>query len=364
MLGEVTYTKDWVDQISHELKRGKKKADPELIEKVTKALHLLESLTFTNLEFIFKGGTALLLLLDEIHRFSIDIDIIIEGNKDDANIDSVLEEVVNNSSVFERFEEQTRHANEEIPKAHYKIFYTSVVDETGKYILLDILYEKKHYSQTIHKEINCKFIQYNDPAQFVHMPSVDCILGDKLTAFAPNTTGIPYGKNKELEIIKQLFDVANLFDSMNDINVVSETFKSMAQQELKYRGMDKNLTYYDVLDDIFNTSKILAARVGIEQDTFALLENGVKTIKDYIFSRNYIIEAAVNSAAKAAYLSLLLKYDIKHVERFDRRIDLLSLKITSSDFKKFKSIIKFDPEAYFYWYKCIEIIEQKSIATV
>lgn len=214
MLGEVTYTKDWVDQISHELKRGKKKADPELIEKVTKVLHLLESLTFTNLEFIFKGGTALLLLLDEIHRFSIDIDIIIEGNKDDANIDSVLEEVVNNSSVFERFEEQTRHANEEIPKAHYKIFYTSVLDETGKYILLDILYEKNHYSQTIHKEINCKFIQYNDPAQFVHMPSVDCILGDKLTAFAPNTTGIPYGKNKELEIIKQLFDVANLFDSM------------------------------------------------------------------------------------------------------------------------------------------------------
>lgn len=57
----------------------------------------------------------------------------------------------------------------------------------------------------------------------------------------------------------------------------------MAQQELKYRGMDKNLTYYDVLDDIFNTSKILAARGGIEQDTFALLENGVKTIKDYIF---------------------------------------------------------------------------------
>lgn len=34
-------------------------------------------------------------------------------------------------------------------------------------------------------------------------------------------TGIPYGKNNELEIIKQLFDFANLFDSMSDIEVVS-----------------------------------------------------------------------------------------------------------------------------------------------
>ncbi|WP_210200636.1 nucleotidyl transferase AbiEii/AbiGii toxin family protein [Alkalicoccus urumqiensis] len=345
--------------MSYELKRGKKKADPELIEKVTKALHLLESLTFTKLEFIFKGGTALLLLLDDIHRFSIDIDIIIEGNKHEASIDPALEEVINNSSVFERFEEQARNTNEEIPKAHYKVFYTSVLDGTEKYILLDILFEKNHYSEIIDKEINCTFIDYNEPAQYVQMPSIDCILGDKLTAFAPNTTGIPYGKNKELEIIKQMFDVGNLFDSMNNINVVNETFKSMAQQELNYRGMDKDHTYVDVLDDIFNTSRILSARGGIERETYELLENGVKTIKDYIFSRNFIVEAAVNSAAKAAYLSLLLKHDIKQVERFDSRLDLQALKITSPDFKKFKSIIKFDPEAYFYWYKCIEIINPK-----
>lgn len=267
MLGEVTFTKEWIDEISNEYKRGKKRADPELIEKVTKALHLLESLTLTNLEFLFKGGTALLLLLDEIHRFSIDIDIIIEGTKDSTIIESELEEVVTNSSVFKRYEEQTRNANKEIPKAHYKFYYTSILDGTEKYVLLDILYEKNLYSQTIHKEINCKFIQYNDPAQFVNMPSVDCILGDKLTAFAPNTTGIRYGQNKELEIIKQLFDVANLFDSMSDIEIVSHTFKSMAQQELKYRGMEKDFTYEDVLDDIFNTSKIIGARGGIEKLT-------------------------------------------------------------------------------------------------
>jgi len=219
-------------------------------------------------------------------------------------------------------------------------------------VLLDFLYEKNHYIKTIDKEINCKFIHYNEPAQYVNMPSVDCILGDKLTAFAPNTTGIPYGKNKELEIIKQIFDVSNLFDSMNNIEVVSQTFKSMAHQGFKYRGMDNDFNYEDVLDDIFTTAKIIGARGGIEKPIFTELETGIKTIK------NYIIETAVNSAAKAAYLSLLLKHDIKHVERFDKRIDLQTLSNSSPEFKIFKSIIKFDLKAYFYGINVLRLLKQ------
>ncbi|MBK7097825.1 MAG: hypothetical protein IPH58_05105 [Sphingobacteriales bacterium] len=45
-------------------------------------------------------------------------------------------------------------------------------------------------------------------------------MGDKLTAFAPNTTGIPYFKKDDsmsMEIIKQLYDIGNLFDAVTDI---------------------------------------------------------------------------------------------------------------------------------------------------
>ena len=360
MIEETTFTKDWIHQISNEYKKSKKRADPALIEKATKALHLLESLTLTDLEFVFKGGTALLLLLDEMHRFSIDIDIIIEKNKDEQNMDTILEHVIANSCVFQRYEEHVRKANKEIPKGHYKVYYTSALDGTENYILLDILYEKSRYIEIIEKDIKCKFVNYTTPARLVKMPSVDCILGDKLTAFAPNTTGIPYGKNKELEIIKQLFDVANLFDAMKDIKTVAHTFKSMAQQELGYRGLEKIFTYQDVLDDIFNTSKIIGERGGVEKPIFTQLQTGVKTIKDYIFSKNYIMETAVNSASKAAYLSMMLKNDKKEVERFDNKMDLNLLKISAPEFKKFKSVKKFDSEAYFYWYKCIEIIEKGS----
>ena len=53
------------------------------------------------------------------------------------------------------------------------------------------------------------------------------------------------------------------------------------------------------------------------------------------------------------------KYNLTDVERYDKKIDLKDLVITNTDFNKFKSIMKFDPEAYFYWYKSIEIISRK-----
>jgi hypothetical protein len=46
---------------------------------------------------------------------------------------------------------------------------------------------------------------------FVNVPSVASIAGDKLTAFAPTTTGILYGKGKEVEIVKQLHDINKLY---------------------------------------------------------------------------------------------------------------------------------------------------------
>lgn len=314
MIQEITFTKEWIQKISNEYNRGKKKAKPALIEKATKALHLLEQLTLTNLKFIFKGGTALLLLLDEMHRFSIDIDIIIENNKNEQDMDVVLSQVVDKSRVFNRFEENVRKDNKEISKAHYKIFYTSALDGTENYVLLDILHEKSHYAEVVEKAIDCKLIACSKPVRYVKIPSADCILGDKLTAFVPNTTGIPYGKNKELEIIKQLFDVANLFNKMKSVEIVGEMFKLMAQQELVYRELDKELTYQDVLDDIFQTARIIGERGRIEKPFFALLQTGVRTIKDYIFSKNFIVETAVNSASKAAYLSLLIKYEIEEAE--------------------------------------------------
>jgi|LSQX01.2.fsa_nt_gb predicted nucleotidyltransferase component of viral defense system len=358
MIDQSTYTRDWVNYVSNNYGHGRKRANPMLIEKATKALHLLELLTETTLNFIFKGGTSLLLLLDKMHRFSIDIDIIVEDYRSTVDMNSILDYIVHNSNVFLRYEVQERVNTKNIPKAHYKLFYNSVVNDTEGYVLLDILFEKNSYLEIIEKDINCNLIKYKSPARVVRMPSIDCILGDKLTAYAPNTTGILYNQNKELEIIKQLFDVANLFDQMSNLRTVRSTFISIAEQELEYREIRDSLSYKDVLDDVFDTSRTLASRGIVNKDNFKLLESGVQALKSFVFSSNYIIESAINSAGKAAYLSLLLKNYIDEVERYNPKMNLKDLTMPNQP-KVFKNIIKYNPEAYYYWYKSFEILENR-----
>ena len=57
-----------------------------------------------------------------MHRFSIDIDIIIEKQKHEVGMDDILTEIVDKSVIFIRFEENVRSGNNEVPKAHYKVF--------------------------------------------------------------------------------------------------------------------------------------------------------------------------------------------------------------------------------------------------
>ena len=73
MIKKECMTAEWIKSISV---RNKYK-DLNLIEKVIRAMYLLEMLKLSGYPFCFKGGSALMLILGEsAHRLSIDIDII------------------------------------------------------------------------------------------------------------------------------------------------------------------------------------------------------------------------------------------------------------------------------------------------
>lgn len=355
MIDASTFTKEWIDSRSDYFKKGKAKGNSELIEKVISALYLLEYLVGQDINLIFKGGTSLVLLLEKVHRFSIDIDIILQN---DDGLEASFEKVIQDNFIFTRYEKIVRKNKSGIPKAHYKFFFSSITDETEKYILLDILYEENPYVKTIYKPITSPFLMSNGDDLSVEIPSVDCILGDKLTAFAPNTTGIPYGVDKELEIIKQLFDVSNLFDEITDINIVRQTFNRISENELEYRKMNA-LTTADVLQDIYETSLIIAARGGYRNEEFKQLELGARRIKSHIFSRNFIMEDALLCASKAAYCAMILSREKDDIEKYDESIDLSKDKIGLEGFNKyFKSIKKITPEGFYYWKKAIELLAE------
>ncbi len=58
---------EWINKVSAE----NRKADKILVEKLIRALLLLEGIAKNKLDFVFKGGTALMLLTDFLKDFPL-----------------------------------------------------------------------------------------------------------------------------------------------------------------------------------------------------------------------------------------------------------------------------------------------------
>ena len=176
-----------------------------------------------------------------------------------------------------------------------------------------------------------------------------------MTAFAPKTIGIPYNVEKEVEIIKQLYDVGNLFDIIETIEIVSSVFDSFARTELEYRGK-KDLKPKDVLEDIIQTAMTISTRGKSGDGDFTELQKGIKNIKSYIFSESFHLEAAMVPASKAAYLSALLQTQTKEFYKFKDPEEIADWNIEQPFETRLNKLKKSNPEAFFYWYKTYELL--------
>jgi hypothetical protein len=345
MISTQSRTKEWIMGV-REVSPGK---DPILIETMIMALTLVENLKKAGLDFIFKGGTSLLLLLESPLRFSIDIDIVLP---DTTNLDDCFMDVLR-QGIFTRIEESKRSG--QLPKQHFKFFFQSVIQEKESHILLDILIEKNPYPMLYPIDIQSSLITLDGQATKVVCPSKECLLGDKLTAYAPHTTGIPYGKGKELEMAKQLFDVAALFDVSDDIRMVRTTFQKIAPQELAYRGI-KDLTSTDVLWDAFHTSVLIGTRGTASDEEYAELVDGFRKMAGFVYSGFFSLDSAILCASKAAYLSALIFGEVKTIDRFEKNLDISVWTITNQDFNKLNKLKKTSPEAFYYFFRALTLL--------
>ncbi len=346
---------DWISQVS----KQNRKADKILVEKVIRALLLLEGLVVHEISFVFKGGTALMLHLNSSKRLSIDIDIILPEEVEGFEV--ILKKVVAEQG-FTKLELQHRSTNTKIKKEHYKFFYTPIHKSNKKeeYVLLDILFEEVGYANVIEIPIQSSFVPIEGDPITVKVPCLEDMLGDKLTAFAPNTTGIPYFKKKDsmsMEIIKQLYDIGNLFDVANDLEIIKSTFLTFAETELIYRDID-GLTANDVLEDIYQTSLNIVTRGTDGKGDFEQLQLGIRRITGFIFSESFHLEKAIILASKAAYISILIREDADVIEKFDNPKLLKDWQIGKPLNNKLNKLKKSNPEAFFYWFKIYELIKQ------
>lgn len=307
------------------------------------AFGLLEALVRVGMPFIFKGGSSLLLLLDHPQRLSTDIDIIVEPDVD-------VHEFIAKASIifpFKRYTEQVRTGRNNIVKRHFKFYYDSPLLNREFHIILDILYEKNNYSSLVRRKIQNEFlIVDNDQEYCTIIPTANCILGDKMTAFAPHTTGIPINAQKDLEIMKHFFDIATLIEIMDDFSEVKATFNSIVMQEIGYRGL--NLTGKDVLKDTIRAAICIIGNGMFDPAEFPIFMQGTKAVSNHIFSEKYSGEKAALQACKIICFSACVLTDQNEMIKINRYEEYLNIKLSSKQYAKLSYIRKLNLESYAY----------------
>ena len=332
-----------------DLQRNSKR-DPVLLERTVYAFGLLEALARVGMPFVFKGGTCLMLLMETPRRLSTDIDIIVEPGTD-------LDDYLDRASLifpFQMVEEQKRVGKNNIEKRHFKFIYDSPVNHKQFYILLDVLLEENHYAEMVKKEIKNDLLLTEKEYLQVSIPSADSILADKLTAFAPHTTGIELDKGKDMEVMKQLYDVCSLIEIFTDCDIVKRTYEPIAWAEIAYRGIDAKPA--DCLWDTFKSALCIASRGKVGTEEYSKYVNGIRDLRGHIYAENYSPEIAAGRAPIVMYMVMCLLTDTEFEKVEDFR-EYASKKLTHEELLPLRYLRKANPEAYAYVVKADEIMK-------
>ena len=346
MIDKRTYTDDNIRRIV-----AKYKVDYQLAQRAIFALGLVEALAKTGLQFTFKGGSSQMLLFPSPKRLSTDVDILVEP---DCDIDKAIEKA---SAVFPfvSCEESIRKTSKSISKKHYRFKYQSPQNGRFVHVLLDVLFAKNNYPKEIEAPLKNDFlIEDEQSALKIRIPCPECLLGDKLTAFAPHTIGISFfsdgfNSDKRLEVIKQFFDIGTLYDLCEEFPFVRETYIATAKDEIAYRGNTSSID--ECLSDSFQASLCILTWGKLYSEDYINYVEGFKRIAGHIVGAKLNPNSAYLYAAKIMLLCACIKQSVNPFGMVIEKQPLFSQRPYSTVNK----VAKIAPEAFDIAAKAIRI---------
>ncbi len=282
------------------IEANRQDAPAALAEQAVHCLELVAQLSKSKLEFTFKGGNSLLIILDKPRRFSIDVDIATGISRE--TVDACVESLPEAFGVFKRIEKRQHKTKPWLPMTSYELFYPSFYNETGEtFIMLDVMLKKSPYD-LMKRKISCGNIY--DSTISVMLPKVSSIISDKLLTLGPHTLGIPFGKGKEAQRLKHVHDISLLLEKGP---ILSEMRKSLAgcfAQELELQ--ERKITLEMVLED---TLKFLSLPIGYinepapDPSDIALREivAGRLPFADHLFVKDYSWQRLKKDMARCAF---------------------------------------------------------------
>ena len=344
------FNADWIKTKKEELS-----GDPVLIEKTIHAFALLGYLVQTETDFVFKGGTSLLLHAPQIKRLSIDIDIIFGGDIEEFN--EKLSQIPGNLP-FTKFEEDDRGDRGLPNRKHFKFFYKSSILNKEDSVLLDIVLENpSHIPFVLSKPIKSFFFETNMELS-VKVPTIEGLLGDKLTAFAPHTIGVPFitkkGKSMTMQVAKQLFDIGELFNIATNFKNIETAFKETFKKENGYHSNE--YTEKQVLQDTIDISlalcQIRLKGFSSSEDTNNI-EDGIRRLGSHLVNEKFSTDVEAKITASKVFLianSIKIGKNISFdkIRYSSEKIEQIKDVVLPSSYSKLNRLKPILQEAFYY----------------
>lgn len=291
------------------------------LEKAIFCLEYLGQLQEEGLDFIFKGGSAVQILLgNSWTRLSVDVDICTNASKEEFEsiLRKVYEKIDREAFLYSRRE---RVISSDVPFYLYRI-ETPALTDRSRTILLDAIGIKPKVP-TQRTPLKAFFF---DSSVEVTTPTVGALLGDKLSTVGPNTIGRPLRDSRNgLEYVKHFCDINRLQKSDFCFEECAESYRESVGIQSKVRG--KHFTLDECFDDMLITCRVasLPQQAGEQvsdkllqgetkeraKNEFRILRDGLRRFRPFLVDgTSYVWDKLRVSAARTALLIKMIEDNI------------------------------------------------------
>ena len=340
MLSTKSLKPEWLKYIAQNSTTTNKR-----VEKAIWILYLLEGLSETDINFVLKGKTALMLRNNTIHKSSKNIDIIA------PNLKKLSYKKLQDTILSKGFCKVVLHKKKlkaYIPQLQFQFYYSPTPQNHKKSSLsLNVFLQKPPYFDTTYQEIDAYFAIQKGYTLRLPVPSFNDLLGEKLalfhkTSFLENPNQID--ETQVTTIAQQLYDIGILFNRMDNLGIVNTTFNKLALAALKQENLPPNPQL--ILDTIFQVALIISVgkpqKNSSPQDLLSIFQQPEKIIIQ---------------AAKAAYLAKLIQHQQRIFVPFYTVLQTKNCQIEKPFHSKLNELQKSNPEAFYYWFQAYELGE-------
>jgi len=223
-------------------------------------LEYLGQLMRAGLDFVFKGGSAVQMILqDKWASLSVDVDICC--NVSEKELQDIM------ANIYAKFAKQAftfktrnRVISGVVPFYLYIVEAPSLtIANESRSCLLDVMGVKPNYSTT-QVALRTPFYESDET---ITVPTVGALLGDKLSTIGPNTVGRNLVDSRNgVEYAKHFHDIRNLQANVFSFRDCSLAFLESVKLQSMIRGRD--FLVGDCCEDLFFTCKVasLSGSVG------------------------------------------------------------------------------------------------------